>query len=276
MAVTNDKYDQFKIERLKNFLEDMAGKGQPRYYEIYVDSLKVVPKTDDAKEFDNYERYMDENTEKVRIVIYGSALSPRNDQYCFLVQQPKQDTGLNGLGEVENIIQEKLAARDREYELTRLREELQKTKEQLEEAEEYADTLLSQLEQEKTNKFKLGNINVGELASVALEGMIRRNPQLLTKLPGGEALAGIIEQDTLEKEKLLSSSLPESQASFQKKAESSVELTPEHLRYIPLLQQLDAAFNTAELELVMQIIQRLAEEPANLKTVAELLNIQNP
>jgi len=35
-VVTNEKYDQFKIERLKNFLEDMAAKDQARFYEIFV------------------------------------------------------------------------------------------------------------------------------------------------------------------------------------------------------------------------------------------------
>src|SRR5215831_18803893 len=115
-VVANEKYDQFKIERLKNFLEDMQAKGQARYYEIFVDNLKVVPKTDEVKEFDNYERYMDENTEKIRIVIYGSGASPRNDQYCYTMLKSNQPRELNGLGEIESIVQEKLAARDREYE----------------------------------------------------------------------------------------------------------------------------------------------------------------
>jgi hypothetical protein len=95
---------------------------------------------------------------------------------------------------------------------------------------------------------------------------------MLSKLPGGEALAGIIEADNSEKQQSIAQ--PETQASFQKK--SAGDLKPEHLRYIPILQQLDTAFHTAELEVVMTIIQRLAEEPQNLRPVAELLNIQNP
>ena len=276
MAVTTERYDNDNIEKLKHFLEAMAKKEQPKFFEIHVDTFKVIPKTDNVEEFDHYEQYMDENTKKVKITIYDSPHSPRNNKYCFLVQDGKQDKGLNGfngLGDLDGIIQEKLAVRDREYEMTRLREELQKTKEQLAEAEEYADTLEGQLSEQQKNKFNLGNINVAELASVALEGVIRRNPQFLTKLPGGDALAGIIAQDTAEKQQPLNVD-QETEASFQKK--SAGDLKPEHLRYIPLLQQLDNAFNTAELEVVMTLIQRLSEEPANLKTVAELLNIQNP
>lgn len=47
MAITNDNFDQLKIDKLKYFLEDMAQKNQPRPYEIFVDTLKVVPKTED-------------------------------------------------------------------------------------------------------------------------------------------------------------------------------------------------------------------------------------
>ncbi len=103
MPVTNDKYDQLKIDKLKHFLEDMAGKGHARPYEIFVDNLKVVPKTEDITGFDNYEYYMNEDTEKVRILIYNSAATPRNDQYCFYVQQNKQEKPVSGLGEVYTV-----------------------------------------------------------------------------------------------------------------------------------------------------------------------------
>jgi hypothetical protein len=55
MPITNEKYDQLKIDKLRHFLMEMAAKGQVRPYEIFVDGLKVVPKTEDPKDFDNYE-----------------------------------------------------------------------------------------------------------------------------------------------------------------------------------------------------------------------------
>jgi len=277
MPVTNENFDQLKIDKLKHFLEDMAAKGQARPYEIFVDALKVVPKTEDPKDFDSYDYYMNEDTEKIRILIYNSNLSPRNDQYSFFVQKNKHDKATNGLGEIDNIIQEKLAARDREYEMNKLKEELEEIKKQLDESEEYAEGLETQLEELKANKFKLGNINMGELASVALEGIVRRNPQLLSKLPGGEALAGIIEQDNIDKEKKqLTPAAQEGEASFQKKSEIAEGLTEEQKRYAAFIAQLEQTFNEAQLAEVMLIIQKLAEEPAQLESVKKLLNIQNP
>jgi flagellar biosynthesis chaperone FliJ len=271
MPVTTEKFDQLKVEKLKHFLEDMAAKGSPRPYEIFVDNLKVVPKTEEAKDFDNYEYYVNENTEKLRILIYNSAASPRNDQYCFLLQNNQVHKSVNGLGEIDSIIQEKIAAREREIEMGQLRSENEDLKKQLEESEEYAEQLQSQIEDQKKNKFKLGNINLGELASVAVEGMIRRNPQLLTKIPGGEALAGIIEQDNLEKENKQLPEEKETQASFQKVAPNTTA-TEEQQRYIMFLQQLEVALTEEQMQATLQILNQFVQHPDKISIVADLLN----
>ncbi len=266
MPVTNDKYDQLKIDKLKHFLEDMASKGQAKPYEIFVDNLKVVPKTEDPKDFDSYEFYMNEDTEKIRILIYNSNLSPRNDQYCFYVQQNKQEKPLNGLGDLDGIIQEKLNARDKEYELNRLKDELQETKLQLKEAEEYADNLEQQLEETKSNKYKLGKLDLVDLGTLVLGRFAEKNADLLSKV----GLEGLSNQ------KQIPSGEPENtEASFQKKTETS-NISPEQLQYISVLQQLDAAFDKPSLEVVMLILGRFSEEPETLTTVAELLNIPLP
>lgn len=265
MPVTNDKYDQLKIDKLKHFLHDMAAKGQARPFEIFVDNLKVVMKTEDPKEFDNYEYYINEDTEKIRILIYNSAATPRNDQYCFYVQQNKPEKSLNGLGDLDGIIQEKLTARDREYELTRLKDELEETKKQLEESEEYTENLEQQLDEAKSNKYKLGKLDLVELGGAVLEKLAVKNAGALEKMGlSGLVLPGNAPETTPTEE---------TNASFQKKTEGSPDLKPEHLQYIPVLQQLDAVFERPQLETVMKIIGKFSEEPAQLQTVAELLNV---
>ncbi len=267
MPVTNDKYDQLKIDKLKHFLIEMAAKGQPRPFEIFVDALKVVPKTEDPKEFDTYEYYMNEDTEKIRILIYNSAATPRNDQYCFYVQQNKPEKTLNGLGDLDGIIQEKLSARDREHEARLIKEELEEIKKQLEEAEEYAEELERQLEESKNNKYKLGKLDLVELGGAVLEKLAVKNATALEKI----GLAGLISPVATSEQV---PQAEETNASFQKKAEGELDLKPEHLQYIPVLQQLDNTFERPQLETVMKIIGRFAEEPSHLQTVAELLNIQ--
>lgn len=271
MPVTNDNYDQLKIDKLRHHLESQAEKGQARPFEIFVDNLKVVAKTEDPKEFDSYEFYMNEDTEKVRILIYNSNLSPRNDQYCFLVQRNKADKPLHGLGEIEGIIQEKLAARDREHEMNKLREELEATKEELEETEEFAKKLEKEIAYMKENKFKMGSINIGELASVALEGFVRRNPQLLTKLPGGVALAGIIEQDNQEREKIVSATpSPEAQVSFKK--ETAPDLTDEEKRDLAYLRSLRQNFNQEQAIGFNTMLGVMVENPPIIASLIQFIN----
>jgi hypothetical protein len=273
MPVNNDAYDQLKIDKLRHFLEAQAEKGQAKPFEIFVDNLKVVSKTDDPKEFDSYEFYMNEDTEKVRILIYNSNLSPRNDQYCFMVQRAVGGSkSLNGLGEIENIVQEKLAARDREHEMSKLRDELEATKQELEETEEYVETLEKELAQVKENKFKLGNINIGELASFALEGIVRRNPQFLAKIPGAAGLAGIIEQDTKEQEaKNLSGANPtESKASFQKEGDTA--LSEEEKRQLSYLRKLEQNFSREQAEMFNAVMHAMVEEPSIIPTILDLIN----
>jgi len=272
MPVIHQKYDQFKIDKLKHYLEDMVEKGQPRVYEIFVDNLKVVPKTEDLTQFDSYEQYMDEDTEKVRILVYNSGLSPRNDQFCFRVQPGREDKATGGLGEIDSIVQEKLEARDREHVLEALRKELDETRTQLRESEDEVAQLHQELEMVRAGRERK-QIKGIEFMSILLEGFVRRNPQLLQKIPGGEALAGLIEQDNQER-LVPSPAEPLPEASFRKKEDAAAGLPPEQARYIDTLRQLEAHFLQPELETVMQILGKFTEVPDTLKTVAELLNLK--
>lgn len=275
MAISNEKYDPFKVERLKHYLQDMSDKGQPLYFELYVDTLRVVPKTHEVSDFDRFEQYLTEDTEKVRIVIYQSAQSHRNDQHCFYMSnKPKQE---NGLGDLEGIIQDKIAARDREHETNRLKEELESMRKKLEEAEEYHQLLEEQLEQEKKNQ-QYKKIRLSEMVSLSLESMMRRNPQWLTKVPVvGETLAGIIAADNeqLQQQQLQSNSTPDTTATFTKKNSNETNPKPEQLRYIPLLEHLETVFNENQLTIVWQVLEKFAEHPEQLVPVAELLNIKS-
>jgi hypothetical protein len=282
MSVTTENYDQLKIEKLKLHLQTQAEKGSPRYYEIFVDNLKVVQKTNDVAEFESYEDYMTEDTEKIRILIYSTSLtSPRNDQYTYRLkklEEPKQQVtvsqAMNGL-EIENRIEEKLQTHRDKWEHDLLKKELEQTKKQLEEAETYAEKLETELLVFRNKKLHLGNVNLGELASVVVEGFVRRNPQMLSKLPGGESLAGIIEQDNKEKANG-QTPVVESEVSFKKKnsgVEEAVVLSDEEKSYINFMKGIAESFEDDEIIILTKVITKLEEDTSQLKPVAELLNI---
>lgn len=282
MSITTEAYDQLKIDKLKLYLQAQAEKGSPRYYEVFVDNLKAVHKTNDVAEFDSYEDYMTEDTDKIRILIYSTNMtSPRNDQYCYRmkkIEEPKQQItvapALSGL-EIENRIEEKLQTHRDKWEYDLLKKELEQTKKQLKEAEEYAGKLETEVAQFRGKKLHWGNVNLGELASVVVEGIVRRNPQMLAKLPGGEALAGIIEEDN--KKSVMTTPAVETEVSFKKKSnevvQDAVVLNDEEKGYLDFMRGVAESFDDEEIILLTQVITKLEQDTTQLKPVAELLNI---
>lgn len=276
MAITSETYDQLKIDKLKLYLQTQADRNAARYYEIYVDNLKAVHKTNDIQEFDSYEDYMTEDTDRIRILVYSTnSQSPRNDQYVYRMKKQEeqktivQQQGLSGI-EIESRMEEKLQTHRERWEHEALVKELEQTKQQLKESEEYAEKLVAELQEYRSKKLHWGNVNLGELASVVVEGIVRRNPQMVAKLPGGEALAGIIEQDN--KERGTTTTTQETEVSFKKKSDTP-ELSDEEKGYLNFMRGIAESFDDEEIVILTQVITKLEEDTTQLKPVAELLNI---
>jgi hypothetical protein len=218
MPFINEKYSEQKIDNLYNFLQNSKEQGEAEDYEIFVDAFKVVKRTNDLARFESYSNFIQPETKTITIVIYDGT-SPRNTKHIFTIKEDNTN-GLSGV-DVDTRIEEKLRSEKEKWETDLLKKENEKLKTELSEAEAYIEELEDNAEKAKDKKFRMGDVNVGEFASVVLEGFVRRNPQLLTKLPGGEALAGVIEQDNAEREKALLDKSPEPEVSFKKKTNSN-------------------------------------------------------
>ncbi|TRU49817.1 MAG: hypothetical protein EWV91_07030 [Microcystis aeruginosa Ma_QC_Ca_00000000_S207] len=275
MEINTQKYDPQKIERLKQFLEKQAAKGQARYYEIYVDNLKAVPRTTDITDFDSYTEFLDEQTEKIKVKIYStSPTSAHHDLHVFIMHVAEQakEQGLSGIEIKSEINKEVSLARER-WEAEQVKKELGETQKQLEQAEQYIEKLEGKLE-EASSKRKLGDVQWGEVASIALEGVMRRNAHLLAAIPGAEGLAGVIQQDTLQKMNAAASeSQAETETSFKKK-EQRPELSEQQQEYLRFLEQLEERFEPQEMQQVMHILNSLAADAALIEPVAALLEKQ--
>lgn len=277
MALTEDKFEQSKMDRLKHFIQSHAEKGNPKFYEIFVDNLKVVDKTDKAEDFENYEDYISEDTDHIRVVIYYSAKSPRNEQYKYILKEkvivlpPKKESELNGV-EILGRMEEKLKIERERWDADLLKKENLELKVKLKESEDYSDILMEKYENLKLQKSSVTQ-NWGEFGSVLLEGFVRRNPQFLGKIiPGGEALAGLLEQDTKEQqERMKLQTTNDSEVTFSKRESVSPALTKEEQEFLQILKQLQGTFDENEIAAVMQILDRLASDTSKVHVVLELL-----
>ncbi|RYZ27115.1 MAG: hypothetical protein EOO10_13680 [Chitinophagaceae bacterium] len=284
--ITQEKYDLVKIERLKHFLESATEKGRPKFYEVFVDNLKAVDKTSDPEVFDEYLVYMSDDTRMVKVLIYTSTENcPRNDKFIFTVTSPeterdaKRKQDLSGF-EMEEKIQTVVQQEREKMNTELLKKELQQTQEELEEAESYIEELEKKLVEAKNTKVAAKE-NFGEVVSLALESMVRRNTHLLSGIPMiGQGLAGIVEQDNKRLEDAVlhsSKAIEERKVSFKRVMNDDEKTSPkssiskedqETLHYFQTLRQ---TFNDEEMIQVLEIISVLSYQKESIASVLELL-----
>lgn len=269
-TISTDKYSEEKLERLKTVLENQAKTGTPRQYEIYINGLKVVGRTNDPQHFDNYKDVLTDDDRLLEVVIYGSHEScTRGNKYQFkLVEdKPQELNGSPSIEQLEQIYEKKMEDKilnfKKEHKLEELEKELAKTKADLKQAEEYLEKVTNELTTYKNKKLLWGNVNLAEATGMVLEGIARRNVHLIAKIPGGQALAGLIAEDNQQRNESPKSETS-SQVSFEKSPQQNEEL-------LQLLQLFEENLSESELEHLQIILEKFLSKRELILEVAELI-----
>lgn len=279
MPIQIDVFSQQKVDRLKNHLEAMAEKGKAKFYEIFVDAMQAVPKTDEPKEFEAYEDYITPDTNTMKILIYSSGASPRNEKYMFSMKAKTQeealDMSLNGIGfksyttkELDQLRVQRERKVNEQIEIHDLKKEIKELNHELDEKEQYIEKLEAGIEKAKANGNKIGGVHIGEIVSVALEGMVRRNTHLIAQVPALEGLAGIINKDN---EKPPALNQPDAEVSFQKKSEAAPALSEQEKEFLALFKEIQRHFSEAEIGQIIEMLEALSKDKTKISPVLELL-----
>ncbi len=286
--VTQEKYDLVKIEKLKHFLESNQQTGKPKYYEIFVDNLKVVDKTSDPALFDDYLVYMGDDTRMVKVLIYTSTeTSPRNDKFIYTVRdayQEKKQEELNGL-EISDKINTAISQERNRSRLEFLEKELEETKASLVQCEEYKDeteekyfALQQEFEAYKKQKVKHSEKDMGSMIGFAADYFIKTYPELARKTPIISTLSGILSgaeglQQQMPGLETSADQATGSHVTFSKKnnPNSENELNQHLQARLHFLTQMEAAFTEPQMEKVIEIIQGLMASPDQVDTVHALI-----
>lgn len=277
-------YNDVKLSQFKMWLHDMADKNEGKYIEVYVDDVKVVPRTNKIESLDDHKVYLDDTTETIKVFTYNTENSNRYQQFTFVIEKKKvneqqvqnqnvqtpQVQGLSGI-ELENRINQSLAQERERWQTDLLKRDFDTCKKELQDAEEYIDDLEKQLSVYKSKKLHLGDVNLGEVASIVLEGMVKRNPHWVAKLPGGDALAGLIAKEATENG---TAEVIENEVVFKKKTPVEEGMSEEMKAQLGFLKQLESHFSQEQLDKIMLILQSFVETPKNIETVFELLEIK--
>ena len=286
MQQTNP-YNDVKLSQFKMWLHDMATKGEEKHFEVYVNDVKVVPRTNKIEQIDDHKAYLEDTTETVKVFVYNTENSNRYLQFIFFIEKkkpiehtehipaPQQPQVLSGI-EIENRINERLTAalvQERErWQNDLMKREFETCKKDLADAEEYIEDLEKQLSHYKSKKLHWGDVNLGDVASVIVEGMVKRNPHWVAKLPGGDALAGLIANEATTEN--ATAEVVENEVVFKKKTPAEDGLSEEVKAQLGFLKQLETHFNQEQLDKIMLILQSFVEKPNTIETVFELLEIK--
>jgi hypothetical protein len=286
MPIQFDNFDQNKIDRLKNHLSTMADKNKAKFYEIFVDTLKAVPKTDEISDFDAYEDYITVDTEQIKIVIYNTALSPRNDQYVFVLKAKNREDalnlGLNGMPlqkhsktSISQWRETKIQKSEQEVQIQNLKREIARLEQENQEKGDCIYALEKLVEKAKKNGNRLGGYHIGDILSVAVEGLVTRNKSSIAKIPLLSGLAGLVKNNgaaNLETE----TKETDTEVSFQKMDEATTPtaspLNEEDAQMLELIKKIYSHFNENEFGSVLDIIEALSEDKTLIAQVLEFVN----
>ncbi len=264
--ITEEKYEHFET-RIMDLIKLSLG-NSTRYYDMAIDGVTIVEKTNNLELFDDYEKFLPDGRKEIVINQYTkNQTSPFiTKRYIInLVVQPEkkpETQALNGmgLGELEAKINEKVSEKvsiERErWDCEQVKKDLSATKTKLTEAEEYMGKL--QLIIEDTKKKLEEAKGFGEITSILKDLAM---PALTGKTsPANGNLAGA------EKK-------PEEQASFKMKSEGNNALSEDQKKYLHFGKMMEEKFSEGELAVVLAIIEKLAQDKPSIKPVAEFLRL---
>jgi len=272
MAIVKEKYSGARINLLYQLLQSDFEDGRPREYDISVDDLKVVRRTTDPEKFFSHEDFITEETKYLTITLYEGS-SKRNTRYVYYLKEGAEEEKAT-LSGIEQTMNDKMQQQRRQWDFELLQKENEDLKGELEEQEEYIEKLEASLQEEKAKKANIKD-NWGEVFSLALEGMVRRNTHLLNGIPViGQGLAGVVDQDNRRLEHILEneeSKVQERQVSFQRVTKEEPVQTEEDKKILDYHRSLQKAFSQEELATIIQIIGLFSEEKENIETVYQML-----
>ncbi|MCD6068910.1 MAG: hypothetical protein K0S33_3736 [Bacteroidetes bacterium] len=262
-------YDASEVESIRVMLEAEAKEGRPLEYEIKVNGFTRVHKTTNVARFEELHNFLNENTKELVISVYPNAGSNRKEWYKYQLNVAPES--LNGI-DVEAKISERVKQFEEKMAMQRMEEKLADTEKQLDQAEQYIDILEEKLELAKSKPNHLGNFDLGKLASSTIEGIALHYPKVLDKVPVLNGIAKVIQEENQTRPAQLNNGF-EGEVSFKPKSRPEVEPN-EHDEAVQQLSDFIAEhFDQHQKLLLGAVIVALGENPSQLTTVAELLNI---
>lgn len=156
-------YNDENLARLKLWLTNSSDQDHRKYFEVLVDGMKIVYKTDDITKLDDLSMWVDGNAKVIKVHVYSSIGSHRYQVFEFrtadyiqVLEKERQKNeliepqGLAGVSLIDKKIADALQGERKEQAFENLKKENKSLKEKLDLANNY----IGQLE-DKVDKCKI-------------------------------------------------------------------------------------------------------------------------
>ncbi|HXU26797.1 MAG TPA: hypothetical protein VN698_06160 [Bacteroidia bacterium] len=258
-AIKHDNYETGKIRLLFQTIEHAFKTDNKQDYEISVDGYKVVPRTNDPERFNDYEEFVNADTENISVKMFkGNSAS--NDKFFFHIKGvPQKTETLQGIPDGMTVSE--WEAKQKEKILRDIRyDELEKENAELREEVAEKDNTIAELTQ-NVELAKQGRLSsMSEIGMGILEKIIK-SPKMQEQFPVLRGFAGVSSEEGNP------NNSAEQNAGFKRKGETEnetkevVELTESERRYLMLVRDLQKYLSPFQLTGVMQIIDMLTQYP---------------
>lgn len=266
-------YSKEAIEQIHRSLLQHKDQGEPKEYTVLVDALEVIARTADPAYIEMYGNFITDESEQLTVKLWQGS-SNRFQTFTYRLKpgaqvEANQSGTLDGL-DMDARISERLDRERTKWKLEQYEKQVEELEAEVAEKTEAIEELEEALADMLDKKPTIAGMDLGQVAGAALEGLIRRNPHIIAKLPGGEALAGIIEEDNAQTPNAPPPDQGEASVKMKEKnaGDSAVEADD---RLLQFAQELRNSFDEEELQSISQILAILHENHALIRQALEYL-----
>jgi hypothetical protein len=266
MALGKERFDQKKVDKILHHLQCYHDKGQPIDYEILVDGFKAVLRTNRIDMFSIYENHVDADTKTIEFLLF-SGNSNFNSKYIFYFGDEPTDDGEMSGKKLNKKVREEVQRKLTEGKYEELEKQNQELQGVIKKLEKEIESLKGENETLEAKQSPLNSV-FGNIGSSLIETFIRRNPKLMHSIPGGEALAGLIEGNDKPQH---AGQTEESEVSFQSKSEGT-SLSEDDQASIRFVQELKSQFTKDEFDKIVFIIQGFGVDKSKIDRILIQVN----